>query len=193
MATSQHLNPIFIGVTGAQGVGKTSFCSQLLDSLNANGLDEVEYLSGLGEKVRRDHIVGSESTAESIAAVYAEHLRRQGRAKSPLIILDRCAVDALAHVRVLNVSSPAMRDLYEEVSATMIRQLTLVIHLRCGPMFAKTSASHETPEFRAAIAREIPLIIDQYSRKSISIDASNRDAVRTAYAAIAECVNSLNR
>lgn len=169
-----------VGVTGAQGVGKSSFCRRLIEDLQERKL-KVSLLDGLGDSVRSLGIpVGSGSTSDSIAAVFASHLRREREVACDLNVLDRCVVDALAYVRVLNKTSAIQGKMYEELSKTMARSLNFVIHLRLSKTFEITSASHETASDRLAIATEIPLVIRDLGVPSLSIDAADPTALADA-------------
>lgn len=173
-----------VGVTGAQGVGKSSFCRKLVNALQESGVN-VSLLEGLGDSVRSLGIpVGSDSTSDSIAAIFASHLRREREAACNLNILDRCVVDALAYVRILKKTSPVQERMYEELSKSMARSLDLVIHLQLSTTFESTSANHETTSDRTAIARELPSVIRDLGLASLDIDAADRDALTGAISAL---------
>ncbi len=87
-----------IGVTGAQGVGKSTFCQALRNRLAEEG--PVILLDGLGDRLKLAGVpLGRHSDAATIAAVFAAHLDRETEAGPGLAILDRCLVDALAYPR----------------------------------------------------------------------------------------------
>ena len=127
---------VIVGITGAQGVGKSTFSRALRDALPAFCDTKIDLIDGLGQSVRELGIpVGSDSSAKSIAAIYIAHLRRQRLAPNGIIILDRCAVDALAYVQCLNITSPVVTALYREVSALMLKELDLAVHLEMTGIF----------------------------------------------------------
>lgn len=174
-----------IGVTGAQGVGKSTFCNKLHSSLLAVESRPIYLLNGLGNSIRAlGFEVGSAAGGDSIAAVFAAHIKREVNAKHGLNILDRCVVDALAYVRVLQKTSPALDALYEQVSALSAASLSLVIHCEMSARFQTTLATHETDSDRAAIAREIPKIITELAIPRLCIDASSEADLERAVAAI---------
>jgi predicted ATPase len=121
--------------------------------------------------------VGSGSTPDSIAAVFASHLQRQREVECDLNVLDRCVIDALAYVRVLNVTSPVQTKMYEELAKTMACALNFVVHLDLSKTFEVTSAGHETAGHRLAIAAELPLIIQELGLPSVTIDAAHVSAL----------------
>ncbi len=179
---------ILVGVTGAQSVGKSTFANGLARHLRSVQDRPVTLLEGLGERVRSlGIVVGSASSTDSIAAVYSAHLEREhALSEGGIVIMDRCSVDALAYVRVLNVNSEIEKSLYENVTRLMARNISLVIHLEMSPAFVTSTAAHETPHHRNAIALIIPKIIEEMGLSCISIDAAHCDAIQTAASKVLE-------
>lgn len=177
----------FIGVTGAQGVGKSLFCRKLHSAIATEfSGSSVELLRGLGDQVKaRGLSVGSSSDTSTIAAVFAAHLERERNATADIVILDRCVVDAIAYVRALGVTGVAESELYEQVSWMMSRRLDFVVQLRLSEGFKETGGSHETVALRHQIAALIGQIIDEYGLSSVKIDAMQDADVREAFSRIA--------
>lgn len=176
----------FVGVTGAQGVGKSRYCRKLLSAVAAEFPGaRVELLSGLGDRVRARGIsVGSASDRSTIAAVFGAHLERERNANADIVVLDRCVVDAIAYVRALGVTERSESDLYEQVSWLMSRRLDFVVHLKLSDAFIGTGGSHETVALRKENASLIPQIIDEYSLPNIAIDAMQDADVQEAFSRI---------
>ncbi|MCO7727050.1 ATP-binding protein [Brucella intermedia] len=176
---------LFVAVTGAQGVGKSTFCERLrLEVENLIG-EPVALLAGLGEQVRSQGIVvGSEATEAGVAAIYAAHMLRERNAPPGIVILDRCAVDAAAYVRGLPSIPWAHRALYHETSWLMSRRLSYVAHLTRTGIFAPTQVVHETEDFRSTIAQSIPGIIQEFGLFSDDLYAADQDAVPVAVSKI---------
>ncbi|WP_017958719.1 AAA family ATPase [Rhizobium leguminosarum] len=178
---------LFVGVTGAQGVGKSTFCTRLADELTRISAVQVTLLNGLGEDIRRKGItVGSAARADAVAAIYCAHLARARAASNGIFIFDRCAVDALAYVRVLKNTGQVYARLYEEISWLMATQLDYVIHLQKQGIFEPINVTHETKEFRDEIAVEIPKIISDFNLKAAHVYAAEPGAVSEATYVLAE-------
>lgn len=176
---------LVIVVTGAQGVGKSSFCQKLFGRISDQTELTVELLDGLGDKVKASGVpVGSHSTADTIAAIFAAHIERERLAKSTVVLQDRCLVDALAYLRLLKLTTPAQTELCEEIAKALVPRITLIIHLTLSPTFEKTTATHETPELRISMAALIPQIISEFDVAVLNIDASESGAVEEAMARI---------
>ncbi len=181
--------PVFVAVTGAQGVGKSTFCRRLVDELRDKHLINLSLQSGLGDSVRAKGVpVGASSTSETIFAIFHEHLRRERMADALLVVLDRCIVDALAYTRVLNLTTAEQLLALEEIACLAATRLDLVIELQISAAFANTTATHETPEMRAEVALKIPAIIAELGLRSIVLDASQPTAIEAAVAEITKRV-----
>lgn len=178
-----------IGITGAQGVGKSTFAADILKELEGAGTSPICLMAGLGERMADLGIpLGSQATATTIPAVYAAHLERELAAPRGITILDRCVVDALAYTRCLGVLGATDLRLYEAVSAVAARSLSLVIHLQLSPYFEPKGGSHESPDLRQRVAQELNDILEQISSPVISLDASNPSALAEAKTAVLQIV-----
>jgi len=174
-----------VGITGAQGVGKTTFCNALAATLMAKTTAQVHLSPSIGGRLKELGIpLGSSASADSVAAVYRAHIDRNLERNPGIVLFDRCAVDALAYVRALRVTSDAQTDMYERLTALLVRHLHLVIHLEMRGIFRTQHASHETTSLRADIAQLVPLIISELDLPSITIYAADTDAVEHAAAGI---------
>lgn len=176
---------VLIAVTGAQGVGKSTFCRKLSEALTLSSTDIPVYLlDGLGQSVRsRGYDVGSLATAAGVGAVMEAHAARQRSMPIGYVVADRCGVDALAYVRHLGVLSKHEIETYEEQARVLIAPISLALHLITSQTFA-VGAAHETPELRAAVGAEIPLIIADFSLAVLSLDAAAPDSLARALDAI---------
>ena len=164
-----------IGVTGGQGVGKSTFCASLAKALSLRTLEPVTILPSIGEGLKRQGIpYGSAASAESILAIYAAHLERMRRSSNGGIeILDRCAVDALCYTRALALNSTVEVSLLTELSHLMAGQLDLVVHLRMEGIFENSAATHETDELRRGVADQFGQALIDLKRPFHSIYAAD--------------------
>lgn len=168
----------FVAVTGAQGVGKSTFCRKLAFNLRTTLSEDVQLLEDLGATVKSMGVpLGSSSTNDTISAVWTTHLEREERTLGGLVILDRCVVDALAYTRVLNLGTALDRRLFEAVGRLAAKQLNLVIHLRLSDFFVDRGASHETPQHRQAVADQVIRILGEWSVPRVEVDAATEGAV----------------
>lgn len=175
---------ILVAVTGAQGVGKSTFCSAVLASLRASDR-QVHLISGLGEKLTaQGYRLGKSADEAAVAAVVLEHLTRERTAPPGIVILDRCLIDMLAYVRTLKVTHPPLLDVYEEIVRTLAPKIRLVLFLEMSEQFRVSSAEHEDAEFRSAIDAEVKSIISQLGMNTLSLDAADGMAVGVAVSAI---------
>lgn len=175
----------FVAVTGPQGVGKSTFCAQLVGALARAGLGTFLLLDDLRGRVAATKVpLGSASTAATIHAVWVAHLERQAAPAGGRVLLDRCMVDALAYTRVLGVSSDLEMRLFEQVAGLLLPRLDLVIHLRLSEFFLDKGKPHETSKDRLAVAREIEAIIHARRRPTLEISAEQPDAVEKAVKAV---------
>lgn len=180
-----HAHRMLIGVTGAHGVGKTTFCGHLFTALSQAGRTNVQVLGGLGDRVKAMGLpVGSNATSDSVAAIFAAHLQREREAPYGVVIMDRCLVDALAYVRVLGVTSSAQSKMYEELVRSQVGSLNLLIHLELSETFENTGAPHESYEHRVSVAEAIPSIIHELQLPALSLDAGRHDAISIAVSRI---------
>lgn len=172
---------VFVGVTGAHNVGKTTLCARLDKHLREVLQIPVATLDGLGDRMRSLGVpLGRDANGDTVAAIYAAQLEREANAPPGMIILDRCVVDALAYVRSLKVNTPPEMELYERVTELASKRLDLVIHLTLSPFFSQMCGDHETPELRIEVARAIPQIVDHLGINHIVLDASTDDAIKIA-------------
>lgn len=180
---------LIVAVTGAQGVGKSTFCRELVRRLGQAGYKHARLLDGLGDRVRAMGIpLGSTSTPDTIFAIWASHLEREAAIGNELVILDRCMVDALAYTRALNLTSGLAGRVLEQTAKLAAGRLRLVIHLELSPFFEGKGASHETAELRERVASEIPLILAQLGSPSLNLDASAPSSMDRAVETIAHMV-----
>lgn len=176
-------SPILIAVTGAQGVGKSTFCERLKLRLAQGRSQEPLLINGLGDKIRSMGVpLGAASNPETIFAIFHEHLRREREiaATTEIVILDRCVIDALAYVRILDVTTQIQSDLFEELTKLASGRINLIFHLQLTDTFSVTSATHETPSIRAGIAELLPSILKELTVPYISLDASSDGAIDLA-------------
>jgi predicted ATPase len=172
-------HPLVIAVTGAQGVGKSTFCRKLHSMLcDRYGVGNTSLIDGLGNKVKAaGFAVGKTADSQSIAAIFSEHLRRERTIVSDIAILDRCAIDALAYVRVLGVSTAIEAAMYAELTRMMSRGWNMVVHLQLADAFLNTSAVHEGTDIRRLISHTVPEIIHELGLAAYSIDAAASDSL----------------
>lgn len=181
--TNPSSEPVFIAVTGAQGVGKSTLCKKLQEALAARTGHDVTLLDSLGNRIRAAGFkVGSAATPDSVSAIFDAHEERQNSAPNGYVILDRCGVDALAYVRHLGVNSEQEIGSYEERAKKMIGIIHLAVHLKTSETFAD-GGSHETPILRQNIGEEIPRIIAELKVRAISVDAASLDCLDTVVSA----------
>ena len=174
-----------VAITGAQGVGKSTFCAKLLTALDTAGLGSFRLIDDLRNRLELTGVpFGSGSTPETIHAVWVVHLERQVVSGNERTLLDRCVVDALAYTRVLAVSSDLEQRLFEQIGRLALSRLNLIIHLRLSDFFADKGKPHETPQHRHLVAKEIALILDGWHGAVLTLDADNPSAVERAVAAV---------
>lgn len=172
-----------IGVTGAHGVGKTTLSARLAELLKGTKSGHALLLNGLGDAVRARGIeVGSSATDDGIAAIFAAHLNRERCAPSGIILLDRCAIDAIAYARYLTEKGSLRASLYEEIGQYQASHLSGIIHCSLSPFFKDKGKSHETLELREFVAQTVEGLVLQSSAPSITLDASQEDAPNAAMA-----------
>lgn len=176
--------PIFIAVTGAQGVGKSTFCTRLKALLDKQGLQPT-LLAGLGAALTaQGYVMGNKADERAVAAVVQEHLRREREAPNGIVLLDRCLVDMLAYKRTLDVTPSPLSEVYEEIVRAVAPRLKLVVFLEMGDCFKISDASHEDARFRERIDTEIQAVIGELGLPTLSLDASMPDSLARATAAI---------
>lgn len=167
-----------VAITGAQGVGKSTFCRELASTLRTMLGEDVLLLDDLGATVSAMGVpLGSSSTKQTISAVWTTHLEREDRAPGGMVILDRCVVDALAYTRVLDLGTDLDRRLLEAVGRLASNRLSFVIHLTLSGFFADRGASHETPHHRQAVAQQIIHILADWPVPQVDVDAAEPGAV----------------
>lgn len=175
----------FIAVTGAQGVGKTTFCRRLVDELRNRNFSDIALKTGLGDGVREKGLpVGAQATTQTIFAILSEHLRRERLSSGSIVVMDRCIVDAIAYIRTLDILSREQEEFVDEVGFIVSSRISLVIELQVSPSFSATAAMHETPQMRIDVAQRIPLIIAELDLPSVSLDASHPSAIDVAISEI---------
>jgi predicted ATPase len=173
--------PFFVAVTGAQGVGKSTFCHALVSRLQQAGREDVRLFDGLGDNLKAMGVpLGSKSTPQTIFAVWATHLEREASVAGGLVVLDRCIVDALAYTRVLNLSSELERRVLEQAAILAAERLGFVVHLECSTFFADKRGSHETAEDRRRVADEIGVVLSQLDLPRICLRAEDPMSVGAA-------------
>lgn len=178
--------PFVIVVTGAQGVGKSTFCKKLHSIfLERHGSASTVLIDGLGDKIRAaGYGVGKAADAQSVAAVFSEHLRRERAIASDIAIVDRCAIDALAYVRALGVNTATEASMYAEVARLMSKAWHMVVNLQLSDTFMNNSAAHEGPALRRQISLAVPAIIEELALTAYNIDAAEPDSADRIFAAV---------
>lgn len=174
----------FVAVTGAQGVGKSTFCNALRDALAAQG-HRVTLLAGLGAALSaQGFVMGKMADERAVAAVAREHLRREREAPEGIVILDRCLIDMLAYVRTLGVTPPPLSDVYEELVKAVTPRLKLLVFLEKSEAFEVSSAQHEDVVFRDRIDREIQAVLSELPLQILSLDAADSRSLSRAITAV---------
>ena len=181
--------PFLVAVTGAQGVGKSTFCHEIVRLLHLTGHRDARLYDGLGDRVRASGIpLGSTSTRDTIFAIWASHLEREAEIIDGLAILDRCVIDALAYTRVLGLNTNLELRVFEQVARLDLQRLSLVIHLEFSPFFAHRGADHETPELRQRVAEEIKAVLSHLGIPHVDLNAGDDDTLNVAIDVIAGMV-----
>lgn len=148
-----------VGVTGAQGVGKSTLARQLFERCEAIYPGTCDHLPSLGAEVaQRGFPLGSSVTAESLAAFAAAHVRRERGSYKPITILDRNLLDLTAYARVSMAASEALLELLYELCCSYSTRYQLIVFVPMIPELAENPARHESAEFRQKIDREIPAL-----------------------------------
>ena len=174
----------FVAVTGAQGVGKSTFCNALRDALAEQG-HRVTLLAGLGAALTaQGFIMGKKADERAVAAVVREHLRREREAPEGIVILDRCLIDMLAYVRTLGVTPPPLSDVYEELVKAVAPRVKLVVLLEKSEAFEVSNAQHEDVVFRDQIDREIQAVLSGLPLQVLSLDAADSTSLDRAIIAV---------
>jgi thymidylate kinase len=174
----------FVAVTGAQGVGKSTFCNALRDALAEQGY-RVTLLAGLGAALSaQGFVMGKKADERAVAAVVREHLRREREAPEGIVILDRCLIDMLAYVRTLGVTPPPLSDVYDELVKALAPRLNIVVLLEKSETFKMSSAQHEDVVFRDKIDREIQTVLSELSLHVLSLDAADSNSLERAIIAV---------
>jgi nucleoside-triphosphatase THEP1 len=185
-SASYSKRPLVIVVTGAQGVGKSTFCKKLHSAILNDRGGSVSLVEGLGEKIKAaGFAVGKTADTQGVAAVFAEHLRRERLLDGNVAILDRCAIDALAYVRTLGVNTVTEAGMYAELTRLMSTRWDMVVHLQLSKTFINNSAAHEDAELRQQISIAIPAIIHEFGLQSYAIDAAANDSIDRIVKAVA--------
>jgi predicted ATPase len=170
-----------VGITGGQGVGKSTFAAGLQSWLADASRADVTLVAGLGARLQASGVpFGSAADARSVAAIYCAHLERELALPVGIVILDRCCVDALCYVRALRVTDPSLDALYRMISRAMARRLALAIHLEMTGIFSTTEARHETPELRRAVADDVCRVIAELDVEALTFEASRPGALELA-------------
>ncbi|RYG99136.1 MAG: hypothetical protein EON58_04985 [Alphaproteobacteria bacterium] len=168
-----------LAVTGAQGVGKSTLCEALSKELAAAGY-AVERTTQLGPLLHADGVkLGSQSNSATIPAVFNAHVEREltYACSESLILYDRCAADALAYTRTLNVSSTDTKVICEGLTKSLLNRINLIVSLQLSAAFAAKGGGHETPALREAISTEIESIVIGSGRPYIRVDAADGLAI----------------
>src|ERR1019366_1837045 len=117
-------------ITGAQGVGKTTLARAIFETCRARTSVTCELLKGIGQRAKDSgHPLGSDATTATIYAFAAEHLRRERKCTAELIIQDRCLLDLLAYVRVLDVLDQAALEMLQEVALTSLASIDVIFYV----------------------------------------------------------------
>jgi thymidylate kinase len=182
--------PFVIAITGAQGVGKSTFCKKLHSTIrDRQGPGSTLLIDGLGEKIRAaGFAVGKTADTQSVAAVFSEHLRRERTIASDIAILDRCAIDALAYVRTLGVDTATEAAMYAEVARLMSRRWNMVVNLQLSDTFLNNSAAHEDTDLRRRVSFAVSAIIAELGLTAHSIDAAAPNSLDRIVAAVSAAV-----
>lgn len=177
-------------MTGAQGVGKSTFCNTLARELKE--ACEVHVLPSIGEGLKKRGIpFGSAATSASVLAIYCAHLERERMSpQQGLIILDRCAADALCYTRSLAVNSDIEIGLLTETSHLMAKDLDLIIHLEMTGIFENSAATHESENLRSSVAANFPIVLKELASPFRSINAADEFAVRAVCDEIREIIRA---
>jgi thymidylate kinase len=174
----------FVGVTGAQGVGKSTFCNALSRRIEQSGLT-CALLAGLGEAIRKDgYSLGAEAKENAVLAVMTAHLRRQREAPPGIVVLDRCPIDMLAYIRALSLPSGELQSLGAELVSLFVSAAGAVVYLQMGPLFKNSRATHEPSPFRLSVDQHIQAILREMGGDVISVDAGQPTSVDVVVAEV---------
>lgn len=186
MAPSATMARFLIGVTGAQGVGKSTFSKRLTELMTYDSSAPVRLIPSTlsAEMARLGFTFGSFASSESVLAIYSYHLKRGRECAPGVSVLDRCVVDALAYVRCLKVTSNIETALLEDVSRLLFESLDFVVHLEMSGIFKISDATHENQQLREDVSRSIIQILSERHIPYITVDASDTNALKKVREAI---------
>lgn len=180
-----------LGITGGQGVGKSTFCAQLSKQLEEHGLGPVHFVPSVGDLLKRSGTpFGSEATSSSVLAIYAVHIERERLCPNDgIILMDRCAADALAYTYALALNSEVEVRLLRGLSYILAKDIDLIVHLEMTGIFDEKGLPHETPELRRLVAEQFSMVLRELERPSLSLNAASP----TAFAEVEKMVRELIR
>jgi hypothetical protein len=143
-------------------------------------------LQGIGQRVKdAGYPLGLAADQGSIFAFAAEHLRRERTCIAELTIQDRCLLDLLAYVRVLDLLDQAALNLLREIALTSFSNIDLVFYVPICDAIRNTHTIVETAEFRARIDAAIPIVAGELGIRIASVEGEPAERAEQAYSLLA--------
>ena len=143
-----------IGLTGAQGTGKSTLARAVTDRLEAAGV-AVEHCFGLGEGAIASGLATGPSASAETVRLFANFHRareeRQAREDGAVRVFDRTLFDALAYAEVLGCLASGELEALREATIASCRRFAQLIWLRVTVDYPVLTAVDESPVFRRAI------------------------------------------
>src|SRR6185503_409306 len=96
-----------IGLTGAQGTGKSTLARAVVARLEAEGIGDIESCFGLGEGIVGAGLVtGARAGPETVRLFARTHIAREASEGGVVRVFDRALLDTLAYAEVLECLPP---------------------------------------------------------------------------------------
>jgi len=181
---------LIIAVTGAQGTGKSTFARALHRLVRDELCQDVELLTDIGAVVELQRQGASWTARDRVLAFAAEHMRRERVATAPIVILDRCLLDALAYASVLGCLQTDEHKALLRAAAVSLRRVALAFRLRVTADYPITGAADESPALRRRIDDAIEVLATSLGVTLREVAGAASDSVRAAYGQVLTCYGS---
>ncbi len=152
-----------IGLTGAQGTGKSTLARAVCTALRSAGVAGVAPVGGLGQALARSGLrVGMQADAQTVRRFAQAQIEREAAdAGAAVQVHDRCLLDTLAYARVLGCLAQQEWLALRAAALRSCAAFSQLVWLRVGHDYPVLDANDESPEFRRAIDRALGALAAQ--------------------------------
>jgi thymidylate kinase len=186
--TKQPDQSLIVAVSGAQSVGKTTFCLDLRDELQRKGTVSVEVRTRVARDLKAKGIASDQFTdADEYPLYFRRHFENLLRpSAADVVILDRSVLDTIAYAQLNGNVSPVWLGLCERLAELLIPLVHMYFYIPVEFGVEDDGIRCTDNDYQSQLATIMETVIKAYYPTRIIMTGSREQRVQLALRAMTD-------